>query len=101
MLKARQFHSQDGGLETGQPIVVALETRAITLLLAPATQQRRSARVLPIVGGEHTAFTSRAEVFARVETEAADIAHASGGASAILGAVGLGRVFDDDQLVAS
>src|ERR1700677_2801800 len=93
-LEVRQLHAQDGRLDGGQPVVVALETRAITLLLAPAAQQRGGTRVFRMVGGEHAAFTSSAEVLGGIETEAADITDATGAPPAVLRAMGLRRVFN-------
>ena len=46
-----------------------------------------------------SALAVRAEILAGIKTEAADVADAAGPAALVFGAVRLGRVLDDDEVV--
>src|SRR2546421_97786 len=53
-----------------------------------------------IVGDHGAAITAGAKIFSRIEAEACDIAHGSGSAAEVTGAMGLSRIFNNPQIVA-
>jgi hypothetical protein len=67
--------------------------------LAAVAQDTQRFRVLGVVGDDHPAFAVRAEILARVEAEARQVAHAADAPAAVARAVRLRRILDDEQSV--
>src|SRR5581483_6396200 len=96
-----ELYSKNRSLECLHAVVVAAQNVVIFPVLSPVAQQAQPVGIVCVVGHYGPAFAVGAQVFARIETEAAHIPDAADAPAIELRAVGLRGVLNHDEVAAS
>src|SRR6185503_3771654 len=99
-IKVPELNVQHRGLNSFEPKVITDYLVAIFLFRAVIAQQAHAARELCVAGDDCSAFAVGAEVLSRIETETPDVAESAHATAFVFSAVGLGGVFDNQQIPA-
>src|SRR5512132_4448261 len=98
-LQMPKLHRQHCTLNRIHAVVESFQHMAIPLGLSPVAQSPNAPCHLVVIGDNGAALAAGAEVLARIEAEASEVAETAGAAACVLGAVRLRRIFDDDKTV--
>ena len=96
-----ELDPQHRALDPLHPIVEPLEGMVILPLLAPVAQHADPLGEVLVVGDHHAALAAGPEVLPGIEAEAAHVADGAHAPALVLRAVGLGSIFDDDEVMAA
>src|SRR5438067_1649185 len=97
-LEVAQLDAENRALQPLHPVVVAPQHVVVLLRLTPVAQHADRLGVAGVARRDEAAFAAGAKVLARIEAETREVADAADAAAAVLRAVRLARVFDDDQI---
>src|SRR6266550_6568261 len=91
-----QLYPQDRTLQPLHPVVKSLEYVLVLLFLPPVTQHTDPARVLFVIGQDHSPFAVSTEILARIEAKASQVSQTAASPTFVFGTVRLRRVLDHD-----